>query len=60
DKVAGTDEESLMSAGAGIRLNFMDTVSGEFFIAKPITRDIANRGSHGDDWRGFFSLTARF
>src|SRR5690606_23554183 len=30
DKVAGTDEESLMSAGAGIRLNFLNTVSGEF------------------------------
>lgn len=60
DKTAGTDKETLMSAGAGIRLNFLDTVSGEFFLAKPLNREIANRGSHGDDWRGFFSLTARF
>ena len=60
DKAAGTDEESLMSAGAGIRLNFFNTVSGEFYVAKPLTRDIANRGDDGDEWRGFFSLTARF
>lgn len=60
DKTAGTDKESLMSAGGGVRLNFLDKVSGEFFVAKPLTREIANRGSHGDEWRGFFSLTARF
>lgn len=60
DKTAGTDEETVMSAGAGVRLNFLDTVSGEFFLAKTLNRDIANRGSHGDDWRGFFSVTARF
>lgn len=60
DKTAGTDKESLMSAGGGVRLNFLDKVSGEFFVAKPLTREIANRGSNGDEWRGFFSLTARF
>jgi hemolysin activation/secretion protein len=60
DKTAGTDKESLMSAGGGVRLNFLDKVSGEFFVAKPLTREIAKRGSHGDEWRGFFSLTARF
>lgn len=60
DKTAGTDKESLMSAGGGVRLNLLDKVSGEFFLAKPLTREIANRGSHGDEWRGFFSLTARF
>lgn len=60
DKTAGTDEETLVSAGGGVRLNFLDKVSGEFFLAKTLNRDIANRGSHGDEWRGFFSLTARF
>jgi len=61
DKTAGTDKESIKSAGAGVRLNFLDMVSGEFFVAKALgDREIANRGSHGDDWRGFFSLTARF
>lgn len=60
DKIAGTDKESLVSAGGSVRLNFLDKVSGETFVAKPLTREIANRGSHGDEWRGFFSLTARF
>jgi hemolysin activation/secretion protein len=61
DKTAGTDKETIKSAGAGVRLNFLDMVSGELFVAKALgDREIANRGSHGDDWRGFFSLTARF
>jgi hemolysin activation/secretion protein len=58
-KKDGTDRDSLMSAGAGVRLNFIDAVSGEFFLAKPLTRDIAGRGN-ADNWRGFFSLTTRF
>ena len=60
DKVAGTDKISIMSAGGGVRLNFINALSGEFFMAKPLTREIANRGNKGDNWRGFFSLTARF
>jgi len=51
--------DSLMSAGAGVRLNFINAVSGEFFLAKPLTRGIAGR-DNADDWRGFFSLTTRF
>ncbi len=60
DKTAGTDKETLVSAGAGVRLNLLDRVSGEFFMAKTLNRDIANRGDDGDEWRGFFSLTTRF
>lgn len=55
----GNDHDTLMSAGAGVRLNFLDAVSGEFFLAKPLTRPVAGRGN-ADDWRGFFSLTTRF
>lgn len=54
-----TDRDSLMSAGAGVRLNFINEVSGEFYIAKPLTRDIAGR-DNADNWRGFFTLTTRF
>ncbi len=52
--------ESLMSAGGGVRLNFIDAVSGEFYLAKPLTRSIAGRGDEGDDWRGFFSVVTHF
>lgn len=60
DKLAGSDTQSLMSAGGGVRLNFIENLSGEFYLAYPLTRKIAGRGNNGDDWRGFFSLTARF
>lgn len=55
----GDDHNSLASAGAGVRLNFFNALSGEFFLAKPLTRPIAGRGD-ADNWRGFFSLTTRF
>lgn len=54
-----TDRDSLMSAGAGVRLNFINEVSGEFYVAKPLTRDIAGR-DNADNWRGFFTLTTHF
>jgi len=60
NKLDGTDRDSLMSVGAGFRLNFIEAVSGEFYIAKPLTRSIAGRGDEGDEWRGFFTVTTRF
>jgi hemolysin activation/secretion protein len=59
NKLDGTDRDALMSAGAGVRLNFIQAVSGEFFLAKPLTRGINGR-DNTHDWRGFFSLTTRF
>ena len=51
-------QDSLESAGAGIRLGVTDWLSAGFEAAKPLTRDLTNRG--GRPWRGFFSVTARF
>ena len=59
DSGAGTAaRQSLASAGLGLRLNFAEHLSGEFEVAKPLTRKVGAEGN--DDTRFFFDLVARF
>jgi hemolysin activation/secretion protein len=53
-------QESGASAGIGTRLTFTQSLLGDVFIAKPLTRDVASRGDHGDDYRFKFALTKNF
>jgi hemolysin activation/secretion protein len=53
-------QQSLASAGIGLRIALTQWLYGTAEIAKPLTRPIATRGESGNDPRFFFSLTARF
>jgi len=48
------------SAGGGVRFNFLDNFSGFVEINKPLTRDVAARGTDGEEPRVFFTVAARF
>jgi hemolysin activation/secretion protein len=53
--------QSTASAGIGTRLNFTDTIRGDMYLAKPLTRPVASRQAEdGDDLRFRFSLGAQF
>ncbi len=52
------DTDSLSSAGAGARMDLTDWLSVAFEAAKPLTKELQNRG--GNPWRFFFNVTARF
>lgn len=59
DASSGTPARaSLASAGIGVRLAFLNWFSGDFELAKPLTRDIASRGNK--DIRPLFSLSTKF
>ncbi len=54
-------EESLASAGVGVRTNLTDWLSLDLEVAKPLTRDPANRSvSDPDAERYFFRVTGQF
>jgi hemolysin activation/secretion protein len=52
--------ESLASAGLGTRFAVTAWLSGNFEVAKPLTRKVDARGEDGKDLRLFFGMTARF
>lgn len=56
--------ESAASIGVGTRVTFSDYISGEAFVAKPLTRPVASRENSdpddGNDLRFKFSLTGKF
>ncbi|MBF0423751.1 MAG: ShlB/FhaC/HecB family hemolysin secretion/activation protein [Magnetococcales bacterium] len=59
----GRNEYSLASVGAGVRFDILKTLSGDFEVAQPLTREIAAEelaGKNGKTPRVLFSLTARF
>lgn len=58
--IGENEDESLASAGAGIRFNLIRDISGTVEVAVPLTRDVSAEGSDGDDIRGFFSLAWAF
>jgi hemolysin activation/secretion protein len=61
DEAATVDErQSTASVGIGTRLNFNDTVRGDAYLAKPMTRPVSSRGEHGDDVRLKFLLSTNF
>lgn len=61
DTIAGEkSNESLTSAGVGLRMNLINDIAATLEIAKPLTRDVAAEGSDGEDVRGFFSLVYGF
>ena len=49
---------SLSSAGGGIRIGLTEWLAADFELAKPLSRDLEDRG--GRPWRGFVNVTARF
>lgn len=51
------------STGLGIRFNFMPQVTGNFFIAKPLTFPVQTQVAMGESgylWRTFFQITVSF
>lgn len=54
------DKQSLASVAAGIRTVFSEHISGDFQMAKPLTKPVANQGNHEKAPRFFLNLTARF
>jgi hemolysin activation/secretion protein len=57
---SSANDKSLSSTGLGIRTYFTPWLSGYVEGALPLSRDVANQGSHGEDPRVFFSLTASY
>ena len=53
-----SDQQSLASAGLGLRFNINETFSGSTEIGFPLTRDVAAEGDNNP--RFFFSLISRF
>jgi hemolysin activation/secretion protein len=51
-------QESLASAGLGIRLTLFDRISAGFELAKPLTRAVASRGDK--DIRPLFNISTKF
>ncbi len=53
-------DQSLASAGIGLRTNFNENLSANFEVADPLTRPANNQGGHANTPRIFFSMTGRF
>ena len=60
--VASVGSGALSDAGFGLRLAFLDHLSSDLTIAKPLSRDESvNLGEpHARPWRFFFTVTAQF
>ncbi len=56
----GNDKQSLASAGAGVRTNFSENLSGNLEWGVPLTKPANNQGGHAHSPRLFFSVTGRF
>lgn len=54
----GALEDSIASAGGGVRLTFAQRVTAGFELARPLDAAPAEEGDK--DWRQFFSLTATY
>jgi hemolysin activation/secretion protein len=55
-------EQSATSTGLGARLTFVPQITGEFFVAKPLTRKVTTltlMNVNPNQARGFFQLVAR-
>lgn len=58
---AGQDKkDSLASTGLGVRTQFIPSVQGDVFVAKPLTADVGSRGEDSKDLRFKFALTGTF
>ena len=53
-------QESLASAGIGVRTNLTDWLFADFEVAQPLTRELENRSDNRDSERYFFRLTGQF
>ena len=53
-------QESLASAGIGVRANLNEWLSADFEVAQPLTRELENRSDDRDEERYFFRLTGQF
>ena len=58
DDATTGDVESLASTGVGFRADVIHDIQTEFYIAKPLTRDI--QAENDDDARFYLSVTKRF
>ena len=58
--VGEASEESLASAGAGVRLNFIKDISTQFEVAAPLTKRIDSEGDDGDEPRAYFNVIKRW
>lgn len=58
--VSEQKSESIVSAGLGTRLNLAHDLYATAEIAKPLTKDVAAKGSDGDEVRGFMSVVYGF
>jgi hemolysin activation/secretion protein len=57
----GSEPASGTSAGAGVRFNYDDLISGDLYVAQPLTRPVsAPDSSDPEGTRVFFSLNMRF
>ena len=53
-------DDSLASAGLGLRTQFFDRVTTNVEVAFPLTKDVSNEGNDGDSPRFFFGATTKF
>ena len=53
-------QESLASAGIGVRTNLTDWLFADFEVAQPLTRELENRADNRDSERYFFRITGQF
>ena len=54
------NQQSLIATGFGTRINFTSKLTGNFYVAKPLTKEVAVLTSLGDNttaWRVFFQVT---
>lgn len=58
--VGQQDSDSAASLGIGTRLTFNQSVRGDAFVAKPLTRGVTSRGDDGQDLRFKFSINTVF
>lgn len=58
DSTTGSDVESLTSAGLGFRADIGPALQTEFFVAKPLTRDVQTEGD--TDPRFYVSVSRKF
>ena len=60
DGVSLPAKQSAFSTGVGLRINFIPQISGNFYIAKPLTlpvQTLTAMGQNGNQWRSFFQLS---
>lgn len=56
--VGESSDESLASAGVGVRFAITDWLSGSLEAGKPLTRRVD--AEEDKEWRGFFSFRAEW